>query len=915
MAKRIKHNFYIKYLSTILFLSAYALSSYSQLKLVPLQQDLSRNTAIQNVSSRTPARTQAVSDTVNAGINISITNGYNPRCSSEPNLSLTFRANYFNAGANPVFQWLVNGILVGNGTIFTSNTLNDKDTVQCKIISDLNCTNKQRTIVSNKIAIVYADTLIPQIDIVALDGANTACSANYPITFVATAMNGGSNPQIKWFYNATFTGIVGNVFAKDSMADKRYVFAELTSNLVCATKTIVDTSEYISRNVARIILPIVSIKIDSVTNANCSEKVYNFSSTASNRGANPIYRWFLNNILVETTTSSNFTTNLNSVGDEVFVQMQTSIQCANPELVSSNSIQRLDTLNLPFFEDFTGSFDQPSTGRWIKRGGAYINNTYATQHPNHNTATFDGLKYNGAAYDTILGSTRGVADQLVSLPINLVNITSANQSTTWLSFFWQHKGIGDVPEGNQGDALALYFKNENQNWIKVWEQKGIVDSIFRRANIQILSDDVNNYFHSNFQFKFENTGRLSGSFDIWNIDYIYLNTSRNAADTFFLDQGFSKQPIILLNNGYTSMPISHFTLVKNNLGNVANLSSTFNNLDDVGNNNTFTIDASYNAISLNILTKASQFTPGNAYNIVFENTIPGIFWENIPDTKTEIDYAFSLNGDQPNSDGKKIDYTANNTLKSKTILDNFYAYDDGSAEFGIGLNQRFASLLFKFINYSKPDTLKQIAIHFTQLGSVLVDQSLNLLITTNLPTQTELNNTKLPPNVLYNENHPIVYAKTVNNWTIYNLKKPVIIDVDSFYVGYKQITDDLLAVGWDKNTNSAKRIYYNLSNKWFPYEDSEGSLMIRPVFGNYNYLLSAKNSIDKLDFILYPNPTNGILNSDFLIEEAYLYNLQGAILQTFYNTQVLDLQSTKAGIYLLKVKVNGRYVWRKISKQ
>lgn len=51
--------------------------------------------------------------------------------------------------------------------------------------------------------------------------------------------------------------------------------------------------------------------------------------------------------------------------------------------------------------------------------------------------------------------------------------------------------------------------------------------------------------------------------------------------------------------------------------------------------------------------------------------------------------------------------------------------------------------------------------------------------------------------------------------------------------------------------------------------------------------------------LLYPNPTNGILNSTHQFQKLRIYNFQGAKLMEVYKTKTLDLSRLPAGIYTL----------------
>ncbi len=72
-----------------------------------------------------------------------------------------------------------------------------------------------------------------------------------------------------------------------------------------------------------------------------------------------------------------------------------------------------------------------------------------------------------------------------------------------------------------------------------------------------------------------------------------------------------------------------------------------------------------------------------------------------------------------------IDFRVNDTTRATYVLANYYAYDDGSAEFGAGLNQPAAEVayLFKMIT-NKPDTIVAIDLYFPDFG----DQSSQTIV-------------------------------------------------------------------------------------------------------------------------------------------------------------------------------------------
>ena len=75
----------------------------------------------------------------------------------------------------------------------------------------------------------------------------------------------------------------------------------------------------------------------------------------------------------------------------------------------------------------------------------------------------------------------------------------------------------------------------------------------------LLKVDGDRFFHENFQFRFMNYGRLSGPYDTWNIDYVYLNKNRTPNDRYLPDRTIISSLTNLFND-YRAVPYDHFLL-------------------------------------------------------------------------------------------------------------------------------------------------------------------------------------------------------------------------------------------------------------------------------------------------------------------------------------------------------------------
>ena len=81
--------------------------------------------------------------------NITISTSATTVCSGS---TVVFTATPTNGGSSPTYQWKVNGVLVGTGTTFSSNSLQNNDVVTCVLTSNASCATST-TATSNAITI------------------------------------------------------------------------------------------------------------------------------------------------------------------------------------------------------------------------------------------------------------------------------------------------------------------------------------------------------------------------------------------------------------------------------------------------------------------------------------------------------------------------------------------------------------------------------------------------------------------------------------------------------------------------------------------------------------------------------------------------------------------------------------------
>jgi len=206
----------------------------------------------------------------------------------------------------------------------------------------------------------------------------------------------------------------------------------------------------------------------------------------------------------------------------------TSLQ-DNPTIIKYNRTHKfiktkitIDTLSLPFFDDFAKRNIYPDSSLWLDMN-IFVNTSAGENPPSVGVATFDALDSIGHLYDDA-GPTQFIADKLTSKPIDL-NGTSAD--SIYLSFYYQARGFtGNAPE--ESDSLVLEFKTPQTNWTHIWV--AVFDSTFDFKKVMLPITDTT-YLKKGFQFRFYNYATIGGSYlpswsfnsDYWNIDFVNLD--------------------------------------------------------------------------------------------------------------------------------------------------------------------------------------------------------------------------------------------------------------------------------------------------------------------------------------------------------------------------------------------------------
>ena len=601
-----------------------------------------------------------------------------------------------------------------------------------------------------------------------------------------------------------------------------------------------------------------------------------------------------------------------------------SVQARQRATLAGDAVQAL-----PFWDDFSQSsvdtqgFATPDTLHWAKNTGVLVNTGLGIAPPTLGVASFDGTKLRGEPHATDSSST-GLSDELTSCPINLALVPEGERNSVYFSFFWQPQGRGEFPE-SPGDSLRLQFITADTTWITVWKQSGGDPSLAVDAFVQsILPVDNPAFFHDRFQFRFQSYNRQSGAFDTWNIDYVYINKGRTADDLAYPDAAVTSLPTSLFGE-HTMVPMKQFradparylaepstqyfnlrnqpvgttfeafvnnALTGEQLDRLSTTRNTLSPLPTAFDRRTMTVDA-LDATTLD-LNQDSLYLETEFYIETGDKPL-------IESITPEGDTLFS----------PSVDYRLNDTVRTTFVINESLAYDDGTAEFGVDLNQTGGRVAYQFVA-PVADLLTHIDIHFPQLAQNR-GTLLRLFVWKTLSDTAD-------NEVVLRETGTIAVdldsIKTANGFFSYTLESPITVE-DTFYIGYQQESDErFLVIGFDKNTDTGDRIFFNVSNDaWKQNTDLQGSLMMRPRFDRERAQLvtDLAEEEDDIDLIVFPNPSTGQFHVKGLFDELRVLDLLGReVLRSTYTPSPIDLTGYQPGLYVFQFGIGDRRWTQKV---
>lgn len=476
----------------------------------------------------------------------------------------------------------------------------------------------------------------------------------------------------------------------------------------------------------------------------------------------------------------------------------------------------------------------------------FINDTYGVGPPTIGVATFDGLARNGLPYDFANYSSYGIADRLTSVPIDLNRPAS---DSIYLSFYYQARGLSGDAFPQPQDSLALeFYAPQEDTWYRVWRSAYPNTSQvlpFRQVMIPIREF---RYLQDGFRMRFLNYATLSGSFDHWHLDYVRLAAQRRFDDTTLVDVAYIEPESSLLQT-FTSVPFDRYDQSPASFM-ATSVDLLQRNADDEDRFITFGMNAALDDGSGAVSFSNGTNTSGNAAS-VFTSTHP------VNSGTNNFLYDASLSTDDAFWEVKFWTNATpdinrcNDTTRFVQEISNFYAYDDGTAEMGYGLNVSGGKLAYRF-DLIGGDSLRAVRMYFNPIANQPP---------ANPPQQGSFLLTvwrSLDPEVIIHQNFsfssPEYRDHGLNKFVEYPLDSAIWVD-GTIFVGWTQTNPTNMNLGFDRNRNNGNKIFFKTGSNWQPTQQ-QGSLMMRPVVVSETDPFTAVEEFGPAaeTLVLYPNP-------------------------------------------------------------
>jgi hypothetical protein len=269
----------------------------------------------------------------------------------------------------------------------------------------------------------------------------------------------------------------------------------------------------------------------------------------------------------------------------------------------------------------------------------------------------------------------------------------------------------------------------------------------------------------------------------------------------------------------------------------------------------------------------------------------------------------------------------NNIFLSRQEFSPWYAWDDGTAEGGFGLNYEFlpdikGQFAMKF-DLLKKDTFRGLSVMFNQSVEDVSNRKFKFRVWRKLSAIGAADN---QDELIYEAPFELpVYKDTHNGFHYFYFDTTLLLDKGSYYIGWIQFQKYVLNVGYDNNYRYQRQnvknpnLFYNLLGQWESVDASvKGVPMLRPLMGSAMDHRMAVKTISKPGFTIVPNPAAGSLRIEGMkdVTKIVILALNGQkVMEINRPNAEINIEKLKEGMYVVQcTDGNGKTSSRKLIK-
>lgn len=471
---------------------------------------------------------------------------------------------------------------------------------------------------------------------------------------------------------------------------------------------------------------------------------------------------------------------------------------------------------------------------------------------------------------------------------------------------------------------SVFTTVADTTWYHIWSTPGQTLQAFMDANgghtfrqVMIPIKDLR-YFTDHFYFRFYNYASIEnsnepasrGNEDIWNIDLVYLNHSRNYGDSSYPMLAFSGQRPSFLNR-YQSMPFKQYranpnSAVRESLElDIANLDSEpheanyYYSVKQIGGNQHYTRHVDPVTIQ--------PYQESGYLNCPPSGESPACPF-------VEALFAMSMDYDTVSYEIKHYIYDSTCTpplvdsMVYRQGFYNYYAYDDGIPEMGYGVRPAGGRFAVRF-ELAEFDTIQGVQLLFNHTLNDANNKYFDIVIWKDENGR--------PGSEIYRlATQRPQWEEQIYRFHYYKFDQTVTL-AGSFFIGLEQRNDDLINIGFDATNDNSQYTMYNANGSWQPTE-KRGTLMIRPVVGGKSYYIGIEEpETETPSVVLYPNPASNTLNisvsENIEIVQTCIFDLMGRKIHQNAFEQQINVDNLTDGLYFISLTTaQGQVITKKI---